>query len=62
MDTTVPVEPVGWGDHSFRGQRVHNLGLMQEQRNGIVISLTVGGLGLILLVISSIIGRREPAK
>lgn len=49
MDTSVPTQ---------YGQRVHNLGLMQEQRN--LINLAMGGVivGIILVAI----GRRKPAS
>lgn len=32
------------------GQRIHNIGLMQEQRNGMMVSLAGLGLGLVLCI------------
>jgi len=47
MDTSVPLD---------EGRRIHNIGLMQEQRNGILVSLAGLGLGLVLCIYGG--GRR----
>ena len=49
MDTSVAVPSTG--------SRVHNIGLMQKQQNGLIISLVACGLGLALVVIG-----RSPAS
>ena len=42
LDTTVP---------AGGGGRVHNIGLIQGQRNGVIVSITVAALGFVLTVI-----------
>jgi hypothetical protein len=55
MDTSVEVSSTGFLGERFEVGRVHNIGLMQKQRNGLITSLAVFGLGLVLVLV----GRRK---
>jgi hypothetical protein len=53
MDTTVAVEPVNFMGERIGGGRVHNIGLMEERRNGLLVSIAAAGLGFALVAIGS---------
>lgn len=52
MDTTVAVPSGTFMGESFGGGRVHNIGLMSERQNGLIVSLAVGAMGLVLMCFS----------
>lgn len=49
FDTTVAVEGVELFGQTFGGGRVHNIGLMEERRTGLILSC-VGAIGGLVLV------------
>lgn len=55
MDTSVAVPSTELMGQTVGGGRVHNIGLMQERQNGLIVSLAVCALGLVL----AIVGRRK---
>jgi hypothetical protein len=55
MDTSVAVPTTTFMGETFSGGRVHNIGLMQQRQNGLILSLAVSALGLII----AILGRRR---
>jgi DNA-directed RNA polymerase subunit RPC12/RpoP len=51
MDTTVRVPANGLFGDAGENRRVHNVGLMDERRNGLIVSLAVAGGGFALAYI-----------
>ena len=50
-DTTVEVPNTDFMGRNAGGGRVHNIGLMEERRNGLLIGSGIGAVGLILVAI-----------
>jgi hypothetical protein len=59
MDTSIEA-PVSYVFGERIGGRVHNLGLMDERRNGILIGVAITGAGLILVATGSILYHLRP--
>jgi hypothetical protein len=50
MDTSVPVNPIDFMGQKVGGGRVHNIGLMQERQNGLIVSLAISGVGVFFVL------------
>ena len=51
FDTTVEVPKSEFMGNSIGGGRVHNIGLMQQQHNGIMMGIATAVIGLVLIVV-----------
>ncbi len=48
MDTTLPLDPVIVAKRDHPQERVHNIGLMDERRNGLLVSMGAVAFGFVL--------------
>ena len=51
FDTSIPAPSVELFGETLGGGRVHNIGLMQERQNGLILSAIAAAVGLVCLVL-----------
>lgn len=59
FDTTLAVQPIKFMGETYGGGRVHNMGLLQDRQNGIIIGIAVAMIGFTCAVIGSLMKRHN---
>lgn len=58
-DTSVATDSISIFGESYGGQRVHNIGLMQNQQNGMLVGALAAVIGVVMLIINA---RSQPKR